>query len=36
MWFDTNFFIPPKQFKFSGEEQEVKETQFTFSGEKKK
>lgn len=36
MWFHTNFFIPPKQFRFNGEESQIKETSFTISGENKK
>lgn len=35
MWFHTNFFVPPKQFKFSGEEGKFKEGSFTISGENK-
>ncbi len=36
MWFHTNFFVPPKEFGFSGDEATVQPTQFTFSGEKKR
>ena len=35
MWFHTNFFIPPKQFKFNTEESQLKDTEFTMSGDKK-
>jgi hypothetical protein len=35
MWFNTNFFIPPKNYKFNGEEGQFKDTSFTFSGDKK-
>jgi len=36
MWFHTNWFIPPKEFKMNGEEGQVKAASFTMSGEKKK
>lgn len=35
MWFHTNWFIPPKNIKFNGEESQLKDISFTFSGEKK-
>jgi hypothetical protein len=35
MWFCTNYFIPPKEFKSNGEEGTIKATSFTISGEKK-
>lgn len=35
MWFNSNFFIPPKQFKSSGEEGQFKDSSFTITGENK-
>jgi hypothetical protein len=35
MWFHTNYFVPPKQSKFNGEEGQFKEGSFTITGENK-
>lgn len=35
MWFNTGFFIAPKQFRFNGEEPLLREVSFLFNGEKK-
>ncbi len=35
MWFHTNFFVAPKQFKSSGDEGQFKEGSFTVSCENK-
>ncbi|KKQ36136.1 MAG: hypothetical protein US54_C0079G0012 [Candidatus Roizmanbacteria bacterium GW2011_GWA2_37_7] len=35
MWFHSNFFVPPSEFLFNGEQAQLKATSFTFSGEMK-
>ena len=35
MWFHTNWFVPPKQFKYNGDEGGLKEGSFTISFENK-
>ena len=32
MWFHTNFFVAPKNFKFNGGEVQFKEGSFTITG----
>ncbi len=35
MWFNSNFFIAPKQFKANGGEGQFKESSFTITGDNK-